>query len=182
MNSNSLKIATTLLVLTTLFSLLECSSLLAHEEEKDFVMNLCKKTHNYDLCMSIIYQDTRKYGTDPKRFAKIVMEKELNVATEILVALESLASDKSESPKIREKCGKCFGKYKAIVYTLLPTAKKALDSGKIGQGGAIQAFKDVANYAKACSDQFSKGSEPFINMSVHDMSMLAIDLVQLITY
>ena len=178
---NSMKIVSTLLVLIALFFLLECSSSLALQQESD-VAALCKKTKQFDLCMTIIYPDTRHYGTDPVRFAKIVLDSDSRVAKEILDALKSLTSDKGKAPVVRQKCGKCFEEYKAIVYTLLSTAKKALDSGKNGRGAAIQAFKDIANDAKVCDDQFPDGDEPFDNMSVQNISMLAVELVQLIVY
>ncbi|XP_019103854.2 cell wall / vacuolar inhibitor of fructosidase 2 [Beta vulgaris subsp. vulgaris] len=181
MNSLPLKISSTFCILITLFISIKCSSSLARQEEQDLVTKVCKQTHYFDLCMSILYPDSRKYTTDTKGLAKIVMQKDLTVSKEILDAVLSLAHDKGKSRYVREKCSKCYDNYKTIVVTLLPYATKSLDFGK--KDDAIRVLKYTAYYAKACDDEFLKKGmkRPFENMSVHDMSILVADIVKLIT-
>ncbi|XP_074306540.1 uncharacterized protein LOC141641791 [Silene latifolia] len=170
----------TVYVFMTLFLMTE-SSRLAAFRETDMVTEVCKKTLYFDLCMTILFTDSRKHTSDTKGLAKIVLEKDKYIATQILSEVQSLARDTGKRREIREKCGQCAKGYNGIVSKLLPAANKFLDSNKYSS--SIEQLKKVANDAKSCDEQFSKANmtEPFNNMSVHDITMVAVGVIQTIT-
>jgi len=129
--------------------------------------------------MTILFPDRRSYGADTKGLAKIMIKKDWNVAKEIQAQASSLARDGRKPRELRSKCGKCAAEYNEIVSELIPRAMKMVDAGKYGV--SIQELKDAARKAQACDEQF-KGKEPspIVNMSVHDISLVAVAIIKLI--
>ncbi|KAJ8445722.1 hypothetical protein Cgig2_026049 [Carnegiea gigantea] len=179
MSVPSLKTTAIFTILTTALLIpIECSRITPFEDES-FVTKVCKKTPYFDLCMTILFPDRRSYGADAKGLAKIVIERDWNVAKEIQAQAWSLAHDGRKSHDVRSKCGKCALEYNEIVLQLIPRAMRMVDVGKYGV--SIEELKDAARKAKACDEQFKgKGASPIINMSVHDISLVAVAIIKLI--
>nr|WPJ73843.1 cell wall invertase inhibitor 1 [Morus alba] len=138
----------------------------------------CKRTPNYNLCVSSLRSDPRSSDADVRGLALIMVGVIEAKAKETLSHIKGLikASPKRDE---RQPLSSCADYYNAIITADVPQATQALKTGNYKF--AEQGTDDAKNEADFCEKSFS-GRSPLTEMNklVHDVAAIAAAMTRIL--
>lgn len=141
----------------------------------NLIVQTCKQTPFYDVCISSLKSNPRSSRTDVTGLALIMVDVLKTKATETLNHINGL---RHGSPKLNRPLRSCADGYKAIIEGDVPEAIEALQKGN--PKFAEQAANDAADVASSCEDGFSGRRSPLTDMNkvVHEVAAVAAAIVR----
>ncbi|KAL6990119.1 hypothetical protein U1Q18_015867 [Sarracenia purpurea var. burkii] len=139
------------------------------------IQAICKRTSNFQLCLSTLKSDPQSSNADAKGLALISLQIVLTKTNETLVAIGVLFN-RTNDRGLFEQLGTCIEDYNKAVTESLPAAISALKYNNYG--ASKQGAEDTREDAQTCEQQFVGGS-PFAsqNKEVQDLSVLASEII-----
>ncbi|KAJ7955263.1 Pectinesterase inhibitor [Quillaja saponaria] len=172
-NLTSLSGLSILVVLTTIICELTQSSVLRRDENGDLIVQTCKQTPYYDLCVSSLQSNPQSSNTDLKGLALIMVGNVQANATETLNYIEGLIKQTTDQ-QLEQALAFCAELYIQVVKFSLPQAADAVSDGRFGF--ANYGISDAVNEAVTCEKKFSGSIKSPLtdrNDSVHKFSDIA---------
>ncbi|KAL5541494.1 hypothetical protein UlMin_009204 [Ulmus minor] len=143
----------------------------------NLIQQTCKKTPNYDLCVSTLRSDSRSSNSDVVGLALIMVDFVGAKAKETMKNIKLLLN---KNPGNKKKAlSSCADNYRAVIEGDIPEAIQALKTGDYKF--AEQGTNDVSKEADSCEDNF-QGSYPLTNMNklVHDLASIAAAITRVL--
>ncbi|KAJ7955264.1 Pectinesterase inhibitor-like protein [Quillaja saponaria] len=164
-------------ILATIFiPRIQCRIILPNDA--NLIDQTCKKTPNYDVCVSSLQSDPRSNDADVRGQARILVDVINSDSTQTLNEIKKLLQGSPE-PTVKEALQACADKYNAILKGDVPQAVEGLDKGnfKFAESGA----NDAANEADSCERGLSsKSTLTKLNTQVQDVAVVTAAVVRLL--
>ncbi|WCJ23275.1 Plant invertase/pectin methylesterase inhibitor superfamily protein [Euphorbia peplus] len=126
----------------------------------DLIKNTCKKTPDYDLCVSTLQADSRSSNTSIEGLASIVANVTLLNATEILNYTRELIDDNSDE-ELERRLAYCAEVYISLEQDVLPQAINALANGQFGF--AKYGISEAGDEVHECEKKIPESFKPPLN-------------------
>jgi pectinesterase inhibitor-like protein len=148
------------------------------DKSGNLIQQICKKTPNYDLCLSSLLSNPESSNVDVKGLAQIMADILLGNVSDSLNYIEGLVKQAPEEQL--ERClAYCAELYIPVVKYTLPQAIEALSKGQYRF--ANYGISDVAKEADTCEKKFSSSSiqSPLTDMNnlLESLSDVAVAIV-----
>lgn len=149
-------------------------------QSTDLISKTCKKTPNYDLCLSSLQSSPQSSNSDISGLARIMADLVLSNATDTLDYIHGLLKQSPEED-LQRPLANCAELYIPVVKYSLPQSIDALSNGHYGF--ANYGISDAAKQAQACEKGFSGSTESPLtdrNTLVSSLSNVAVAIINLI--
>ncbi|CAL5415289.1 unnamed protein product [Camellia sinensis] len=150
------------------------SSALTSQKSEDLIRQTCKRTNNFNLCVTSLNSDPRSLNADVKGLARISLQQLLTKTNQTLQNVGNLFKD-TRDPIMFRLLGNCIIEYNRAVTDYLPGAISALDSNNYG--ASKQGADDTATSATTCGDQFIIRGLPKVSVSTQSKQLQGLAMV-----
>ncbi|XP_028080685.1 cell wall / vacuolar inhibitor of fructosidase 2-like [Camellia sinensis] len=150
------------------------SSALTSQKSEDLIRQTCKRTNNFNLCVTSLNSDPRSLNADVKGLARISLQQLLTKTNQTLQNVGNLFKD-TRDPIMFRLLGNCIIEYNRAVTDYLPGAISALDSNNYG--ASKQGADDTATSATTCGDQFIIRGLPRVSISTQSKQVQGLAMV-----
>ncbi|CAK7326307.1 unnamed protein product [Dovyalis caffra] len=158
-------------ITTFLLSISQCAVV---PSDANLIQQICKRTPNFDLCVTSLASDPQSSTADVNGLALIMVDVLKAKATS---TLNLINQQLTKSPALKQPLTSCASNYNAILTADIPEGIEALQKGdpKFAETGA----NDAAVEADICEAGF-KGKSPLTNSNklVHDTSAVTAAIVR----
>lgn len=150
-----------------------------HLKDQALIETSCKKTPNYDLCVSTLRHSPHSATVDVAGLGLILVDVVKSKAEAAMSAVEDL---RRRHPEMRSALDQCSRSYNAVVVADVPEAVEALTKGvpKFAESG----MADAAWEAEICERSFQMvaGTTPLsgVNKEMHDLAEVAVGIIRIL--
>ncbi|KAK1436326.1 hypothetical protein QVD17_02105 [Tagetes erecta] len=134
-----------------LILVLEQTLIFSSMADKQFIINTCKSTPSFKLCLNILLSNPKSQNADLTGLALIgvaaVKAKGVNI-------IQHVANLKKSQPELKPALDHCEDVYHAVVDADVPSANEALRGGMVKF--AEDGMADAAVEAKSCERSFGE--------------------------
>lgn len=160
-----------LLKIILLLLLLCPSSLLV---KANIILDTCKKTPNYSLCVSTLRSNPRSSTADVAGLGFILVGA---VKAKSTAGLKSISELSRSNPGLKRRLSQCLEDYKIILSAFVPEAEQAIGGNpKFAEDG----MNGIADVTAKCvkSLQGLQAPLPSTNKLVHDISLVTVSIIR----
>lgn len=165
-----------LIKIILLLLLLSPSSLLVKAQHKtnNLIVDTCKKTPNYALCVSTLRSNPHSSTADVAGLGLILVGA---VKAKSTAGLKSITELSNSNPGLKRRLSQCLEDYKMILSAFVPEAEQAIGGDpKFAEDG----MNGIADVTARCvkSLQGLHTPLPSTNKLVHDLSLVAVSIIR----
>ncbi|KAL6990120.1 hypothetical protein U1Q18_015868 [Sarracenia purpurea var. burkii] len=148
----------------------------AQQKGDPLIQATCKRTSNYQLCISTLKSDPRSSNADAKGLAQISLEKLLAKTNTTLNFVGDLLRRTSAGSALYRSLGTCVDQYNGAVTENLPAAVSALNSNNYG--ASKQGVETTRNGALECEALFASNDPVTIqSKQVENLSVVTSEII-----
>jgi len=178
MDSTPKTFLTILITLSSLFfTVLSTRDIqVTHNDLREDLNELCKKTTNPTLCSQTIKPRVTENTIEPIKALQVDVDATLAGAKQALTKIKSLESQKTSKKSTKDSLNVCEEQYNSMLDAIAET-KDAIAKNDVVT--AKFKFSAVLSYQAACQDNFDSGKIPFTEDSeaVFKLGGIALDII-----
>ena len=152
-----------------------CSLLVkAQHQTNSLILDTCKKTPNYALCVSTLKSNPRSSTADVAGLGFILVGA---VKAKSTAGLKTITELSRANPVLKKRLSQCMEDYKMILSAFVPEAEQAIGGDpKFAEDG----MNGIADVTAQCvkSLQGVRAPLPSTNKLVHDLSLVTVSIIR----